>query len=83
MARCTMLSLFGLQDWFDKRFLFLCEAHDAAYETRVWKDKLSADFILAAGFANRGYNALALFSLPYTLILGSCYWLWKKYVCKS
>lgn len=83
MARCTILKFFGLQNWFDARFLYLCEAHDAAYETRIWKDKLAADFILAAGFVNRGYITIGLLSLPYTLILGSLFWLWKKYACKS
>lgn len=83
MARCTILTLFGLQKWFDDRFLDLCIAHDESYETRVWQDKLAADFILAAGFVNRGYISIAFLSLFYTLILGSLFWLWKKYACKS
>lgn len=83
MARCTILSLFGLQDWFDRNFLDLCLAHDEAYLTREWRDKVSADFILAAGFASRGYGWIGYFSLLYTGILGTPFWLWKKYICKS
>lgn len=79
MARCTLPALLGLQDWFDKRFLYLCEAHDAAYETREWKDKVASDFILAAGFVNRGYILLAFLSLPYTVFFGTLYWGWKKW----
>jgi hypothetical protein len=77
MARCTILSLFGLQEWFDKRFLDLCVAHDEAYELRVWREKVTSDFILAAGFASRGYGWMGYLSLLYTGILGTPFWLFR------
>lgn len=70
-----MLKWFGLQKWFDARFLDLCIAHDEAYVMRKWRDKVAADFILASGFAVRGYALLGTFSLIYTTVLGTPFWL--------
>jgi len=75
--RCTVPSILGLQNWFDKRFKDLCEAHDRAYTIRTWKAKVEGDFALAYGFALRGYPVLGFCSLIYTSTLGSIFWGWK------
>lgn len=80
MARCTILKWFGLQEWFDAHFLDLCLAHDDAYTKRIWREKVAADFILASGMAVRGYAALGFFTLLYVIILGTPYWMWKKWM---
>ncbi len=79
MARCTILRWFGLQDWFDAHFLDLCLAHDDAYTKRVWRQKITADFDLAAGMAARHYAVLAFGTLVFVSTFGTIYWLWKKY----
>jgi hypothetical protein len=78
MARCTIFRWFGIQKWFDARFEDLCAAHDDAYVIRKWRVKLVADFELAKGFVAKGYFWLGLLSLPYTLILGTLFWVFKK-----
>jgi len=77
MARCTLPSLLGLQNWFDKRFKDLCEQHDLAYSVRKWRVKVDSDFALAYGFALRGYALLGYLSLVYTTTLGSLFWLFR------
>jgi len=79
MARCTLPSLLGLQNWFDKRFKDLCEQHDTAYVLREWKSKVQSDFALAYGFALRGYAFIGFCALIYVSTLGTIYWLFKKY----
>lgn len=79
MARCTIPSLFGLQNWFDKRFKDLCEQHDAAYVIRTWRAKVEGDFALAYGFALRGYALLGICAFIYVSTLGSVYWAVKKF----
>ena len=65
--------------WFDERFKELCDWHDAEYKKRVWQDKVIADFVVTAEFAKRGYPLIAYGSIPYFHILGTAFWLYKKY----
>lgn len=76
---CTVPKLLGLQKWFDARFEQLCKEHDRLYELRIWKVKLYADFQLAMKFCDKGYCTLGVLSVPYNLILGTGYWLWKRH----
>lgn len=76
---CTVPKLFGFRDWFESKFKALCDDHDALYLKRVWKIKWMADFLISAQIAERGYVALAIAAFIYNAVLGTPYWLWKKY----
>jgi len=58
----------------------LCREHDAYYTTRIWRHKVYSDFFIAARLADRGCYKAAYASVPYLSVLGTIYWLWKKYV---
>jgi hypothetical protein len=68
------------RDWLELRFGDLCQAHDIAYVTRVWRMKVSSDFEFCYAMAMRGYVLLAYAAFLYFTIAGSLYWLWKKYL---
>lgn len=68
-----------LRRWFEARFADLCREHDAQYVKRVWWAKVDSDFKIAYELSSRGYPLLAYASVPYLAILGTIYWLWKKY----
>jgi hypothetical protein len=76
MSRCTLPSWFGLQKWFDDRFLDLCIAHDEAYVLQM-NSKLSADWNLAFGFWKHGAYFLALCAFIYCQ-LPLAYWMWYR-----
>jgi len=80
---CTVPKLLGLQSWFDARFTDLCLEHDRLYSIRSWQVKLYADFSLAMHLCDRGYCTLGVLSIPYNLILGTVYWVWKKYFAEK
>lgn len=75
MGQCSPI-LF--KSWWDKRFGDLCDRHDAAWKTRRWKDKVSADFVLCGEIAARGYTLLSYATFAY-LVVATIYWMWKKW----
>lgn len=73
---CTVPKLFGMKDWFEKRFGDLCEAHDYWYVHRTMS-KWEADKRLARGMWKRGYKTLSVITFiacqtPYA------FWLWYR-----
>lgn len=79
MANCTVPKWFGVQAWFDARFSDLCDKHDSLYQIGCPFMKFYGDFWLAVQFARRRYYLISFFSLPYTLILGTPFWLLHRF----
>lgn len=55
---CTIPAIFGLRDWFDKRFWDLCDYHDTAYKKRT--GKWHSDMVFIGGMIIRGYWYLTI-----------------------
>lgn len=68
-----------LGKWMDENHADICDEHDAAYLTRVWRNKVAADFVVGQRFSGRGYYLIAYASVPYLAVFGTIYWLWGKY----
>ena len=58
----------------------LCIEHDEAYTKRIWRTKVWSDFNLTARIIERGYFWLGIGAFLWATILGTPYWLWKKYM---
>jgi len=80
MGKCTILSIFGIKDWWDARFDHLCREHDDAYKTFCIIKKTKADFCYFTGMCKmrHRYIPLACLTLPVLLTLGTVYWLYKR-----
>jgi hypothetical protein len=76
---CTVPTLFGCQAWFDVRFKDLCQAHDDAYVTGSFRDKVGADLIITGSLIRRRYATLGISCFVYVTTLGTLYWVWKRY----
>jgi hypothetical protein len=68
-----------LGKWLDENHADICDEHDIAYCTRVWRIKVASDFVVAQRFAERGYASIAYLSIPYLMVFGTIYWLWGKF----
>jgi len=78
MARCTIPRIFGLQDWFDSKFLDLCVKHDEYYICGNPLKKFYSDFWIAWMLTKRGYWYIGVASLPYNLTGGTVFWVWRR-----
>jgi hypothetical protein len=70
------------RSWLEREIGDLCEQHDLMYMQRIWKLKVASDFEFCSLVAARGYTLLAYGAFVYFLVLGTPYWLWKKYKVK-
>lgn len=78
MPRCTLPKLFGIQDWFDRRFLEGCEQHDADYVAQGITRK-QADCKMAAYIINRGYFWLGVIAYGYCRLFGWFFWYRRQF----
>jgi len=72
-ASHTVPSLFGLRDWFERKFGDLCSVHDHAYIYRE-ETQHQADCDLAAGIMGRGYPWLGVATYIFCRLFGWLYW---------
>lgn len=69
---CTLPAIFGLREWFEKRFGDLCFDHDLAYIAR--SGKWGADMTLIRGMIDRGYWWVAVPTFLFLITFGVWYY---------
>ncbi len=72
---CTMPAIPWFRDWFESKFWFECQVHDAKYANV--KCKLCADYNFSAAIAGRGYPLLALIAFL-AVNLPWVWWSWYR-----
>lgn len=80
MSGCTPPPIPGLKKALDAWVPDICAYHDAAWATRKWRDKCTADFRATVDLLLRG-GVLTLCGMlaPIWFCLGTVYWGWKKW----
>lgn len=75
MARyCTIPEIFGLREWYEKRFGDLCKAHDESYVIRHIS-RWQADWELFMGMVDRGYPVFGFLTWLFARTVGWFYWI--------